>query len=126
MSSPAVTSSSFFRIAQVLAWALTITIVVLTIVPPFLRPVTGAPHNFEHFVMFLLAGAAFSLGYPRRELILCASAILFSGILELLQLSAPGRHARISDFVVDALGACAGVVFGSLLVSQRSRSADMK
>ena len=126
MRSPALTSSSFLRITQVLAWVLTLTIVVLTIVPPFLRPATGAPHNFEHFVMFLLAGAAFSLGYPRRELILCASAILFSGILELLQLSAPGRHARISDFVVDALGACAGIVFGSLLVAQRSRSVDMK
>ena len=31
------------------------------------------------------------------------------GVLELLQLWAPGRHARLEDFVVDALAACAGL-----------------
>jgi VanZ family protein len=28
--------------------------------------------------------------------------------IEILQLWAPGRHARLEDFVVDALAACAG------------------
>jgi VanZ family protein len=124
MSSPAVPSPSFLRVAQVLAWALTVTIVILTIVPPFLRPVTGAPHNFEHFAMFLLTGAAFGVGYPWREYILCILAILFSAIVELSQLVVPGRHARLGDFVVDALGACAGVVFASLFLSRR-RSAKV-
>ena len=27
----------------------------------------------------------------------------------------PGRHARLSDFVVDALAACAGLVFAAAL-----------
>jgi VanZ family protein len=30
------------------------------------------------------------------------------GVLEILQIWAPGRHARFEDFVVDALAACAG------------------
>jgi len=31
------------------------------------------------------------------------------GVLELLQLWMPGRHARLADFVVDALAACVGL-----------------
>jgi VanZ family protein len=30
------------------------------------------------------------------------------GVLELLQLWMPGRHARLEDFAVDAMAACAG------------------
>lgn len=30
------------------------------------------------------------------------------GVLEIVQLLVPGRHARLEDFVVDALGALAG------------------
>ncbi len=33
-----------------------------------------------------------------------------AGLVEVLQFLAPGRHARLSDFVVDALAACAGLV----------------
>jgi VanZ family protein len=32
------------------------------------------------------------------------------GALELLQLLVPGRHARLEDFIVDAIAACAGIV----------------
>ena len=75
--------------------------VVLTIVPPLLRPVTGTPHNFEHLIIFLVTGAAFGLGYPRREIILCTSAILFSAVFESSKLMIAGRHARLRDFLVD-------------------------
>jgi VanZ family protein len=95
------------------------TIVVLTIVPPLLRPVTGISHNFEHLAIFLATGAAFGLGYQRRELFLCTSAILFCALLELSQLLIPGRHARFSDFLVDAVSACAGIAAASLIVPAR-------
>jgi VanZ family protein len=39
----------------------------------------------------------------------------FAGLIELAQLWAPDRHARLSDFVVDALAACAGVAIASTL-----------
>jgi VanZ family protein len=35
--------------------------------------------------------------------------VIFAGAIELAQLYTPGRHARLSDFVVDALAAGAGV-----------------
>ena len=45
-----------------------------------------------------------------REEILASGA---RDLLEVLQLLVPGRHARLSDFVVDALAACAGLAFAA-------------
>jgi VanZ family protein len=38
-----------------------------------------------------------------------------TGVIEILQFWAPGRHARLSDFVVDALAACAGLAVAAAL-----------
>jgi VanZ family protein len=88
---------------------------VLTIVPAQFRPVTGAPASVEHFAMFFLIGAAFALGYSRSDYPFYAAAIAFSGALEVLQLFVPGRHARLSDFVIDALSAVIGIGVSGLI-----------
>ena len=43
-----------------------------------------------------------------------AAAVLI-GILELMQLFVPGRHARLEDFVVDALTALAGFALATII-----------
>jgi VanZ family protein len=103
------------KIMRVIAWILLATAVVLTTVPAQFRPVTGAPSPVEHFAMFFLIGAAFSLGYSRRDYRLCAAAIVFAGSLEILQLVLPTRHARLSDFVIDALAAVIGIALSGLI-----------
>jgi hypothetical protein len=102
---------------RVLAWCFLAAIIFATIVPPILRPVTGVPHTFEHVIIFLLAGTAFGLGYRGQEFFLYVSAISISGTLEISQLLVQGRHARLSDFAVDAFSACAGVFAASILVA---------
>ena len=94
---------------RAIAWALLISIVVMTVVPPSLRVVTGAPHNVEHAMIFLITGAAFGLGYELRLSVMCAAAVVFCACLELVQLVVPGRHARVSDFIIDAVAACIGL-----------------
>jgi VanZ family protein len=96
-------------IARLTAWTALAAIVLLTFVPPALRPVSAVPHVLEHFAVFLLVGGAFASGYPRRQLAIAVAAVPMTAVLELLQLFAPGRHARLSDFIINALGACAGV-----------------
>jgi hypothetical protein len=46
-----------------------------------------------------------------------------TGAIEILQFWAPGPHARLSDFVVDALAGCAGLAVAAALdwVVSRSR-----
>jgi VanZ family protein len=45
------------------------------------------------------------------------------GAIEILQIWAPGRHARLEDFVVDALACCVGLAVAASLdwAIQRSR-----
>ena len=49
--------------ARVSAWILAVAIAVLSVVPPELRPDTGVPHYFEHFLVYAAMGAAFGIGY---------------------------------------------------------------
>lgn len=100
--------------SRIIAWCLLALIVFATSVPPVLRPITGVPNEFEHFIIFLMTSILFNFAYPRRELILCLIGILLSGALEVLQLFIPGRHARLSDFIVDVIAACVGVIAGSV------------
>jgi VanZ family protein len=94
-------------------WLLLLTITVLSLVPPTLRPETGVPHDLEHFAIFAAAGLAFGIGYSRRPLGAAIGLVIFAGVIELAQGAVPGRHARLSDFVVDALAMGVGVVAGS-------------
>lgn len=97
--------------ARATAWILAIAIVVLSLVPSGARPETDLPHSLEHFLIFFLTGIAFGLGYGRRNLALLATFLfLFAGAVEIAQLFDPGRHARISDFVIDALASWAGLI----------------
>lgn len=100
-----------FRIlTRVVAWSLAAAIIALSIVPPRLRPETVLPHDLEHFVIFFAMGVAFGVGYQSKRLHLIALLVIFSGVVELSQLFVPGRHARVTDFVVDGLAVCTGVV----------------
>ncbi len=94
-------------LARWVAWTALAAIIVLMFVPPGLRPVSDLPHGLEHFSVFLLAGAAFGLGYPEQKFTTVMAVVPVMAVLELLQLLAPGRHARVSDFLINALGACA-------------------
>jgi len=101
-------------IVRILAWGLAAAIVVLSLVPSKLRPETGVPHILEHFLIFAATGTAFGLGYEALPGPLAIRLIIFAGTVEIAQLFAPGRHARLSDFLVDAVAICAGSIVGSL------------
>jgi VanZ family protein len=101
---------------QVVAWLLALTIVLLSVGPPSTRPVTGTNHNFEHLAIFLTMGTAFGFGYPRRVMLLPIALIGFSAAIEITQMLVPGRHARLGDFLTDALASCLGTLVSLLLV----------
>lgn len=103
------------RFTRILAWSLGVAIVVLSVVPPTLRPETGLPHSLEHFGIFFTTGAAFGLAYHRSYLLLLPVLVIFAGCIEILQLIVPGRHARLSDFIVDALAVFVGAVMALLM-----------
>ena len=71
--------------------------------------------DLDHSLAFLLIGLAFAYAYPQHRRLAMVISVALIGALELLQFVAPGRHARLEDFVVDALAAIAGFALASLL-----------
>jgi VanZ family protein len=101
-----------FRVA---AYILAAAVGYATLGPPELRPHSNLGQNGEHALAFALLGLMFALGYPRHRLLVAVLAAVFCGLLELLQLFAPGRHARMEDFLVDALATSAGFAIVSVV-----------
>jgi len=97
-------------------------IVVLSVAPPSLRPETGLPHDLEHLAIYSTVGFAFAVGYDLRRSVLVILLTIFSAGVEIAQLAVPGRHARLQDFIVDALAAGFGVMMASLVHRIRTRS----
>src|SRR5262245_41453328 len=90
------------------AWLLATAVAFATLGPPQYRPQFSITHDGEHALAFVLLGLTFALAYPRQRILAAAISVVLIGVLELLQLFAPGRHARLEDFIVDALAALAG------------------
>src|SRR5271168_5380018 len=110
---------------RLFAWLLAAAVTFATLAPPQFRPHSNLGQDGEHALAFVLVGLAFGLAYPRHRLLTAAIAVVMIGVIELLQLWAPGRHARLEDFVVDALTACVGMAVAAALdwATQRVRAA---
>jgi len=115
-------------ILRIIAWLLAAAITFATLGPPRFRPHSIFGQNGDHALAFALLGLAFGLAYTRHRWLTCAIAVAGIGGLEILQLWAPGRHARLQDFAVDAVTACIGIVIAAGLdwAVQRSRRAPAR
>jgi len=98
-----------------IAWGLAAAVTFATLGPPRYRPHADLSQNGEHALAFVLVGLAFGLAYKKNRMATALVTIAFTGAIEVLQFWAPGRHARISDFMVDAAAACAGLALAATL-----------
>jgi len=111
-------------ILRFIAWCLAAAVTFATLGPPSYRPHANITHDGEHAFAFVLVGIAFALAYPTQRWRAPGISVVLIGLLELLQRFVPGRHARLEDFVVDALAACAGfalVAASDWLMRSRAR-----
>ena len=102
-------------ILRLLAWGLAAAIAFATLGPAERRPHLGLGQNGEHALAFVLLGLVFGLAHTRNRLHTAAFVVAFTGLIEILQFLAPGRHARMEDFVVDALAATLGLAAAAAL-----------
>ena len=111
-------------ILKLFAWFLAAAVAFATLGPANLRPHSDFGQNGEHAFAFILVGIAFALAYRRNRPLTAAITIVLIGVLEILQLWVPGRHARLEDFVVDALAASAGLLLVAGLEWLRARRSN--
>lgn len=100
--------------ARSIAWLLAAAVTFATLGPPGLRPHSPLGQDGEHALAFILVGLAFGIAYRNRRWPVAAVSVVLIGILELMQFLAPGRHARLEDFLVDAGTACLGFALAAL------------
>ncbi len=114
-------------VLRIIAWCLAAAVTFATLAPPDLRPHSSLGQDGEHAFAFVLTGLAFGIAYAQNRLLTTAIAVAGIGAIEILQLWAPGRHARLEDFVVDALSAIAGLAITAALgwVMARSRRSNV-
>ena len=114
-------------VLKIVAWILAAAVAFATLGPPTYRPQSDLGQNGEHALAFVLVGLAFGLAYSRNRRATAAISIVLIGLLELLQLWMPGRHARLGDFIVDALAACLGLLLAAGLdwAIKRARRPNM-
>ena len=98
-----------------IAWILAAAVAFATLGPATYRPHSDLGQDGEHALAFVLVGLAFGLAYGRNRLVTTAISVILIGVLEILQLWMPGRHARLEDFVVDALAAAVGLALAAAL-----------
>ena len=113
-------------VLKLVAWSLAAAVAFATLGPPGYRPHASIlGQDGEHALAFVLIGLAFGLAYARNRLFTVAIAIGLTGLIEILQFWAPGRHARLEDFLVDALAVCVGLTAAAafdLIVRRSQRS----
>ena len=110
------------KLAQATGWILLLAIVAISIVPPTLRPETVLPHDLVHAAIYFLAGCAFGLSRPYDFVAWLVGLIAFTLVVEVTQLWIPGRHARVSDFLVDAFAISMGLVVGAMFARFTQRA----
>ena len=96
-------------VLRLVAWGLAGAVTFASLGPPRYRPHADLGQSGEHALAFVLVGLAFGLAYRRNRMLTAILLVVMTSAIEILQFWAPGRHARLSDFVVDTLAACAGL-----------------
>ncbi|UVK45116.1 hypothetical protein BPNPMPFG_000614 [Mesorhizobium sp. AR07] len=108
------------KLSRIAALALLAIIVFATLSPIQMRPHI-APANVERALAYVLLGLAMALGFPNRLYQTVIFVVVIAGVLELLQIIDPGRHARLIDALVKAFAGVIGIVVGQLLVRSSRR-----
>jgi VanZ family protein len=106
---------------KLIAWGLAAAVTFVTLGPAQFRPHAPFGHDGEHAFAFLLVGVAFGFAYAHRRTFVATVSVVMIALLEVLQLWVPGRHARVEDFVVDAMAACLGLTIAAGLEWIRAR-----
>jgi VanZ family protein len=99
----------------ILAGTGSMLIAILSLVPGYLRPHTGAPGSVEHFAAYLVVAGAFAMGLrsERSLLAIVLGLMLAAGLFELLQIDIPGRSPGLTGFISSSLGAWTGLALAN-------------
>jgi hypothetical protein len=97
---------------RVVAWAMLVSVLLVSVVPIEFRPVLTSHPGYECFLTFFVLAIAFSIAYPRHQPVITGVLLVTAGLFEILKLTAEGRHATFYDAEIKAAGVMAGSLLG--------------
>ncbi len=114
-------TTGLHKLVLTAAWCCLLFLAFATLAPLHLRPQMTAAETWlsvliEHVGAFGVLGLLFTVCYPRRYGFVCVIVFGSAVLLELLQLFAPDRDARIIDAVEKIIGRAAGIAGASWLL----------
>ncbi|MER9299078.1 hypothetical protein NKI38_21665 [Mesorhizobium sp. M0621] len=112
------------KLSRTVALALLAIIIFATLSPIQMRPHL-AEANVERALAYVLLGFALALGFPNRLYQAVIFVTVTAGILELLQIIDPGRHAHFADALVKACAGIVGILVGQFFVRSGGRKEEM-
>lgn len=113
------------KLSRTTALALFAIIVFATLSPIQMRPHI-ADANLERGLAYVLLGLAVAIGFPNRLYQVAIFIICTAGVLEMLQIVDPGRHARFLDAFLKASAGIAGIALGHVLARAANRTSVAK
>jgi len=114
-------SKSMTKASRIASVVVLIGIRLVTLGPIEFRPDTGHA-GLDRAVAFFLLGATLGIGFPKRFPLSLFFIVGVAVALEVLQLVAPGRHARFDDMLVKAVAGALGVFLPWILMWGYRRS----
>jgi len=115
-------TKNVMKLTRMGAWLAVLTIIVLSVVPGYMRPDILGNDYAEHFTAYLIAGGLFAIGNQISILSSGALLAISAGSLELVQLWIPGRIASTGDFAAGAIGACLGLLVIAVIKRRYERT----
>jgi VanZ family protein len=107
---------SIVDIVRAIAWVSLATVGLVTIAPLRWRAPTVVSAQVDRVMTFVLLAMLFAFAYPNDRRAVAIFCILGSVASELSQLISPRRHPKITDALLKAFGALAGVLIGAVIV----------
>lgn len=104
------------KLSRIAALVLLAIIVFVTLSPIQMRPHI-ANANVERGMAYVLLGFAVALGFPKRLYQTVIFVVCTAGVLEMIQIIDPSRHARFLDASVKAAAGIVGIVIARALAS---------
>jgi VanZ family protein len=105
------------RLIRVAAAGAAVVIAVASLSPQLPAIETGFGDKLDHLAAYSVLSLLVGLGWSERFVpsVIVGAAVGFGGLLELLQHFSPGRQANWADFMVNSLGALAGLALAMLV-----------
>jgi hypothetical protein len=102
------------QLARWILWPAVLAIVAITLCPIKFRPML-LPADLERSLAFALLGILLSVAYPKHRILFLLLGIGCAALLETAQHFAQGRHGRLHDFAIKAVGMAAGSLLGAFI-----------